>query len=229
MVRRMSALVSDFKNRDGEWERTFTVNKIRYQTIAYRLWIGMRNRCLGSEYIQTNRPTYVGCYMSENFKNFQFFASWLSIQVGYGVDKYELDKDILIPGNKEYGEGACVLVPAALNTFLCSNNAIRGALPQGISYHKNSGKYLAQMNKDGKGTHIGYYLTIEEASAAYKAAKEAEARRWHRRLLAGEFVVDPRVIERMRTWAFDEVMQSCRSLEIIQAALAEVEEMQAAA
>ena len=50
--------------------------------------------------------------------------------------------------------------------------------------------------------HIGYYLTIAEAEEAYIRCKEKEARRWYNRLLDGEFIVDSRVIERMKSWTY---------------------------
>ena len=43
----------------------------------------------------------------------------------------------------------------------------------GASYNKVSGKWFAQIKKDGKNMHIGYYETAEEASAAYIAVKRA--------------------------------------------------------
>lgn len=200
----MGKVIDDFKSRSGEWERDFTAVGVRFKTASYVVWMGIRQRCNGGDFISRERPTYIDCSMSEYFKVFQNFADWYTSQIGYGVKGYHIDKDLLIPGNKEYGENKCVLIPASLNTFLCANDAIRGILPQGMSFHKRSGKYLAQINKDGKGTHIGYYSTIEEACGAYKKAKEAEAKRWYNRLVSREFIVDPRVIECMRTWSFME-------------------------
>ena len=66
------------------------------------------------------------------------------------------------------------------------------------------GKYRAHTSINGKSTHIGSYNTASEAHAAYCTAKEAEAYRWYERLRDGEFIVDPRVIERMRTWRVNE-------------------------
>jgi hypothetical protein len=207
-MKRLNIQIDDFKCRVGMWAKAFSSDvgcKIKYQTRSYRVWVGMCGRCADNMYMRKTRPTYIGCTMSDNFKDFQFFADWHTTQVGYYSDKYELDKDILFEENKIYSENTCVLIPASLNTFLCANDAIRGKLPQGMSFHKNSGKYLAQINKDGKGTHIGYYRTIDAAAAAYRLAKETEAKRWYDRLIDKEFIVDPRVIERMRTWTFKEV------------------------
>lgn len=43
---------------------------------------------------------------------------------------------------------------------------------KGVSYHKNSGKFTAQIKRYGKMKHLGYFKTAEEASAAYKSAAE---------------------------------------------------------
>lgn len=111
-----------------------------------------------------------------------------------------MDKDILKEGNKIYHEDYCVLVPYQLNAFLTLRGAARGAYPIGVTYHKIERKFVSQINIGGKLQKLGGFRTADEAHQAYKAAKEAEAQRWYKRLSDGEFVVDARVIERMRSW-----------------------------
>lgn len=38
----------------------------------------------------------------------------------------------------------------------------------GVSWHKNSNKWKAQINIDGKHVHLGYFITEKEASEAYQ-------------------------------------------------------------
>jgi hypothetical protein len=45
---------------------------------------------------------------------------------------------------------------------------------QGVSYHKASGKYAAQLQTKHKQRHLGLYLTPEEAFAAYVEAKRKQ-------------------------------------------------------
>lgn len=189
--------------RDSLWVKSITEGEITYRTKAAVAWRAMNARCNASGSFQMRNSNYVGCSVSEDFKDFQKFAKWYSLQVGSHCNNYHLDKDILVSGNKTYGESTCVLVPQGLNNFLLSRNSARGEYPQGVSYKKRNRLFQAQINISGRVTYLGLYQTPEEASAAYKVAKEGESCRWYERLCDGEFVVDPRVIERMRTWTLD--------------------------
>jgi hypothetical protein len=196
----MASKVDDVRNCKGRWIKSYTIDRVSYQTASYVLWSNMKSRTkVGGSY-QRGEASYIGCTVSKNFSDFQYFAEWHTKQIGYCVKGYALEKDILIEGNKCYGEDTCVLVPAELNNFLTSNTARRGIYPQGVSFNKSAGKFAAQIRVDNKSMHIGCYETPEEARAVYEVFKEAEAYRWYERLKAGEYLVDERVIERMRTW-----------------------------
>lgn len=195
----------DYKNAAGKWAKYKVIEGKHLQTYSYQRWTCMRKRCKEGSTYQEKRPTYVGCRMSALFTDFQSFTDWHTSQVGYGLQGYHMDKDILSEGNKLYSESNCVLVPQQLNLFLTACDAARGAYPQGVHWNKKKKKFSANLNISGKRKHIGHYTTPEAASFAYKAAKEAEAYRWYERLKVGEFVVDERVIERMRTWELENV------------------------
>jgi hypothetical protein len=195
----------DRRNEAGQWTKSFMSDGLLLRSKSYAIWLSIMDRCKPGSYTKLMSPSYKDCYTSEQFADFQKFTSWHVDQIGYGAPNYQLDKDILKAGNKCYGEDTCVLVPHQLNMFLVARNAARGKYPQGVSLIKNKNRFLANMSIAGKHFYLGTYTTPGEASAAYKAAKETEARRWYQRLFAGEFIVDPRVIERMRTWTFEEV------------------------
>lgn len=165
------------------------------------IWANMRNRCTPGSSFQQRSPTYIGCTMSDNFKDFQFFAEWCQTQVGYGLKDYEIDKDFLILRNRVYSEDTCVFIPVTLNAFLNSRAKSRGVYPQGVSYQKCASPFRADLRIDGKGVYLGMFKTVEEASNAYKSAKLAEAQRWVRRLQAGEFIVDQRVITSLKNYS----------------------------
>lgn len=187
-----------YKDSDGKWLKSFG----GVLTPSYQVWYSMMQRCILNGRIQNKYPTYQGCTTSKEFEDFQYFADWYSKQVGYGLPDYDLDKDILFPDNKLYSEDTCVLIPHALNIFFIAKRSEngRGAFPQGVTYQQSAFKYKASISCSGVAKYLGIYETAEEAFQVYKVAKEAEARRWYERLSAGEFIVDPRVIERMRVW-----------------------------
>jgi hypothetical protein len=135
------------------------------------------------------RPRYVGCTVSENFKNFQWFAEWCNNQVGFGEHDYQLEKDILFKNNKIYSEDTCRFVPRTLNMMLALSNAARSTtLPIGVRKAKHGVTFNAYVgntvakDKTGKG-YIGSFATPEEAFYAYKQKKEEliayEAEKWH--------------------------------------------------
>jgi len=192
-------VVDDIKDNFDEWVKHYEYAGYQHVTLSAHKWKHIKYRCeVGGRY-QQKRPTYKGCTMSENFKDFQFFANWHTTQVGYGLEGYDIDKDILGNGKKVYSEGVCVLVPNALNKFLVASDAKRGAWPQGVHLHKD-GKFMVQAGVNGVQSYFGLYDTPQQAAAVYKKVKEGEARNWYEKLVAREFIVDERVIERMRTW-----------------------------
>lgn len=77
-------------------------------TPAFRIWRAMLRRCYGDEH----RPTYEGCSVCAEWLDFQTFAGWFELNYRSG---YELDKDIRIPGNKQYSPGACQFVTKQQN------------------------------------------------------------------------------------------------------------------
>ena len=83
-------------------------------------------------------------------------------------EEKQLDKDLLVPGNKVYSPETCVFVSANLNKLLNNNPAKRGEYPMGVRFHKHKNKFEASFGKFGKFKHIGYFKTPEEAHEAYK-------------------------------------------------------------
>ena len=81
----------------------------------------------------------------------------------------ELDKDILVPGNKIYGPDTCLIVRPSVNCWFRSNGS-KNNLPQGVCVNSRTGKpYRAQITPiGGKRTHLGYFDTPEEASKVYQ-------------------------------------------------------------
>lgn len=143
---------------------------------AYRLWQGMIARCYDTKF-KSKRLTYIDCISSENFRYFQFFKEWCNSQVGFNSldDKalnFELDKDILIKGNKLYSENTCVFVPKEINSLFIKSVATRGELPLGVVLNKSTGKYHATIRISSSNKHLGSFNTIEQAFCAYKQAKE---------------------------------------------------------
>ena len=100
---------------------------------AFSLWRGMlrRTSCLS---IQKRQPTYKDTIVCEEWLNFQNFAKWCYSQplLNAKDDKgryYQLDKDILIKGNKVYSPETCCFVPPVLNNLIKSKSISNGDYP----------------------------------------------------------------------------------------------------
>ncbi len=155
-----------------------TINGVN--TKEYKLWCHMLERCYSNTY-KKKYPTYEGCEASENFKSYEYFYEWCHNQIGFGVKGWQLDKDLLIKGNKVYSETTCVFLPQEINTVLVKREASRGEYLIGVCWHKKDKAFAAQVNK-GKPEHLGYFNTEIEAFDAYKVAKESfikeQANKW---------------------------------------------------
>lgn len=139
---------------------------------AYRIWTKMLERCY-CEATQHKNPTYIGCQVSDCFKNFQHFYSWCSNQTGFYVEGFALDKDILVKGNKVYSEDTCCFVPKEINNLLLTSKRNRGNCVLGVYKINKSEKYRAEVRRNGRGCSLGCFNTEIEAFQAYKEAKEA--------------------------------------------------------
>ena len=151
-------------------------------TKEYALWYSMLKRCYSDKY-QKKQPTYEGCEVSNNFKSYEYFYEWCNEQVGFGMDGFELDKDLLIKGNKVYSESTCIFIPYEINTLLVKNTASRGEHLIGVSWHNANKAFRARVRKNkGESEFLGYFKTELEAFNAYKVAKETfvkeQANKW---------------------------------------------------
>ena len=148
----------------------------------YTLWAHMLQRCY-SDTLKKKYPTYEGCEVGDKFKSYEYFYEWCHKQIGFGIEGFELDKDLLIKGNKVYNENVCVFLPQEINTLLTKSTASRGEHLIGVYWSKTNKAFKAQVRKNkGKQEFLGYFKTELEAFNAYKIAKEAfvkeQANKW---------------------------------------------------
>lgn len=140
----------------------------------YNLWISMLHRCIVGGKIQKIKPAYIGCEVHPDFIKYQDFAEWCQNQIGFGVPGFQLDKDLLVDGNKVYGPDTCVFIPGELNSLIIRNERIRGTLPTGVSYEVTRNRYKSALSIAGKNLHIGWFKDAESAGLAYVARKTIE-------------------------------------------------------
>lgn len=156
---------------------TYLASKDNKPTKEYMLWASMLARCQPGGVQQNKHPTYIGCSVHPEFVHFQDFAEWCQNQIGFGLDDYALDKDLLIPGNKVYGPDTCVFIPQRLNKLLNANASKRGLYPIGVSYHAGTKRFRASIRIDGQKVELGGFGNADDAHQTYKIAKLNEIRR----------------------------------------------------
>ena len=164
----------------------YSISEGDVKTKEYVLWCSMLERCYSDTY-KKKKPTYEDCEVSENFKSYEYFYEWCNKQIGFNNDgngnPFQLDKDLLVKGNKVYSESTCVFLPAEINSLLVKSEASRGEHPIGVSWNKRDKAFVAQVNRNkGQQECLGSFKTELEAFNAYKKAKESfvkeQANKW---------------------------------------------------
>lgn len=151
----------------------------------YVTWREMMKRAY-SKAVEKIRPNYAEVTVCEEWLRFSNFKAWMEQQ---DWSSKQLDKDLLVSGNKVYGPDTCVFLTPALNSFLSVKNVKQNDLPVGVHLYKN-GRYVSQCcsgNKEDR--FLGYFDTPEEAHDAWKKQKALRAKQ----LIDDE--IDSRVVE----------------------------------
>lgn len=147
----------------------------------YIIWNSMIQRCY-SKKEKNKYPTYKDATCCKEWLLFENFYEWLHDQENfekwYNGERWAVDKDILVKGNKIYSPDTCCLVPPNVNILFTKCNNSRGDYPIGIYYNKQINKYHASLSMNilyGKKyiRQLGDYPTAKDAFyLGYKPAKE---------------------------------------------------------
>ena len=140
----------------------------------YKTWTDMIYRCF-DENKKKRHPRYKDVTCCDKWLNYENFYEWLHSQENFeqwlNGERWNLDKDILIKGNKIYSSEACCLVPQSVNILFIKNNKQRGDLPIGVSRSNN--KFKSEYHASNCHVYLGVYETVEDAFLKYKNAKES--------------------------------------------------------
>lgn len=141
-------------------------------TKEYNAWKNMFYRCYNEEFHE-KQHTYKNAIVCDEWLLYENFYDWVHSQENFEQwlleSNWELDKDILVKGNKIYSPETCCLVPKNINTLFAKANKTRGELPIGV-YKMECGKYTATCGR--KSHYVGICDTAEEAFILYKEYKE---------------------------------------------------------
>lgn len=165
-------------------------SKTLWRCPFYQAWASMMKRCYSAN-VQAEFKTYSGCSVAPEWRKFSAFREWMNRQPWEGN---QLDKDILVPGNKVYGPDTCVFVSGGLNSLMTGSDAARIKLPIGVSLHKQSGKFQAQCSNPFTGIreNLGHHITPEAAHEAWRIRKHEHACRY------ADMQTDTRIADALR-------------------------------
>lgn len=144
------------------------------QIKSYIIWRSMLRRCY-SDKLQAKQPTYIGCSVCSDWLLFSNFKAWYDKHYREG---YQLDKDILNPGNKVYSPENCRFIPRQVNSLILDSCASRGKYMIGVCFDNNANKFKSQchifnpITNESKLTYLGLFTAELEAHLKYKEAKE---------------------------------------------------------
>lgn len=142
----------------------------------YSTWRRMMQRCYDGKF-KIKNPTYKDAQVCEEWHNFQNFSQWFEKNY-YEIDEQQmdLDKDILIKGNKVYSPETCVFVPHNINMIFVKCDKVRGNLPIGVLYNKDCHDYECRLSKvainEKRVSLLGHFDNPIDAFYKYKYEKE---------------------------------------------------------
>lgn len=138
-------------------------------TRPYSVWRNILKRCY--THYKCHQPSYDGCSIVPEWLLYSTFKKWFDTNY---ISGYQLDKDLLVNGNKVYSPETCCFVPQEINKLLINRKRHRGDFYVGVSRYQQKEwvRFVAHISKSGTLVSLGYFLTPEEAFQAYKSAKE---------------------------------------------------------
>jgi hypothetical protein len=137
---------------------------------VYNRWSSMFSRCYNQNDPEYNLYGGMGGSVSEQWKNFQNYADFFE---GVSYQNLELDKDILVPGNKVYSQDNCVFVPRYVNALVKLKIVLNG-YPAGVYFKKDNSRTKTRENPfaaETHGKHLGSFPTAMDAHRAWQLAK----------------------------------------------------------
>ncbi|WP_083242021.1 hypothetical protein [Pseudomonas mosselii] len=152
--------------------------KITFKYICpiYSKWIAILRRCYDAKN-RSSRPSYEGCTVANEWHRFSAFKIWIENQDWQGKD---VDKDLLVKGNKVYGPDTCCLVSRSINCLvreIAKSAKNENGLPPGVDFDPKLQKYRSRAHCviTGKRIHFGYYATPGEAHLVWLSFKRDQA------------------------------------------------------
>ena len=109
---------------------------------AYSVWKTILKRCYDNKH-----PAYLNVTVHPEWLNFQNFAKWYNDNYLAG---YQIDKDLLSKGTKQYSPYTCVFLPQNINNIMVEYPKGKQGLPRGLE--KRGDSYRVKVANKAIGT-----------------------------------------------------------------------------
>lgn len=179
VVYKRNKLVCGVGINDADYNVITEIDGVRVKCKFYASYERMMFRVYGNSIRKSKAKS-----VHDTWKRFSKFRSWMEQQEWEGLD---LDKDILVVGNDEYGPDVCAFVPRRLNNVILSRNSRGGKYPIGVRRKEKSQSCIKPLLKQyvsrvtsvdengiSKEKALGYFMTPMEAHQAWQRAKITE-------------------------------------------------------
>lgn len=163
-------------------------HKIVWVCPFYRKWKSMIDRCY-SPVLLNKYPTYIDCYVCDEWLSFMNFKRWMEDQNWVGM---HLDKDLLSGDLKIYSPETCCFIDSTLNNFITNKRANTDTMI-GVSFADGAFTSFCGDPFSGVQSYLGRYKTEIEAHNAWKKRKHELA------LKLADLQSDDRVANKLRT------------------------------
>lgn len=160
------------------------------KTKCGKAWENMKQRCYSEKY-HKKYPTYKGCYVCDDWLNYDNFKKWFEENYNPETMKdFVLDKDILVEGNKTYSPDTCCFVPQEINNTF--KNYKNKKYSTGVFFKYN--KFVVLLNRFRKRNSYGGFYNENNAKKVYEIALKD-----YRQELAEKYknVIDIRVYNKL--------------------------------
>lgn len=169
----------------------YCVSNIRgYRCPFYERWVSMLKRCYSLVWCK-KYPTYIGCSVCNEWLTFSNFKSWMEQQDWEGN---ELDKDLLIRGNKVYSPETCCFIPKEVNVSLQYPN--KGQCLLGVTYDSRSKMkpFVAKIQEYSRTRYLGCYSSEKEAHKVWQLEKISALERLSFKFYNFKDLIDTRIL-----------------------------------
>lgn len=154
----MNGQVKDLIYGVGHGPKKYSAKDENFKiTKEYDQWRRLLYRCTPKW--QEIHPSYKGCYVNDKWKYYDNFHEWCV--ANKPVPYWDLDKDLLKNGNKEYGENFCTFLPENINKVIVVRDNLKGC-----TYKR--GRYEVYY----RGVFQGSYKNKKEAQICYIEVKQ---------------------------------------------------------